>query len=82
MQGLKERHCTPQAVNNSEESLNSTSANSMPMHHGGCGCNFRKEASISGMFLGETPESYLSEPNSSTLQAEWSPLALLGVGSL
>lgn len=51
MQTLKERWDTPQVPDNSEEPLNSKSANSMRLHHGGCGCNRKGCMSAHSVFV-------------------------------
>jgi hypothetical protein len=51
MQGLKERQNAPQILNNSEESLNSTSESCKPLPHGGCGCNRKGRLSAHSVFV-------------------------------
>jgi hypothetical protein len=51
MQGLKERYCTPQAVNNSGEPFNPISESCKPLPHGGCGCNRKGCLSTHSVFV-------------------------------
>jgi len=51
MHGLKELWNTPQVPDTSGEPLNPTSISSMPMHHGGCGCNRKGSMSAHSVFV-------------------------------